>query len=158
VALNLSGVAATGPKWHLDVPGRLKGNLTICIVCSTLGPSRTLSISMVLDFEWNQWIVPVGCSVLAIFTEIGIYYILRKLYTTQNVLWSVGHTCPCVCLSAAACPHYCTDPDVTWGSDRGCPLVVHYSADLQSVQGLRCCGNITRTLVTSLRPSHDMTT
>ena len=20
-----------------------------------------------------------------------------------------------VCLSAAACPHYCTDPDVTWG-------------------------------------------
>jgi len=20
----------------------------------------------------------------------------------------------CVCLSAAACPHYCTDPDVTW--------------------------------------------
>ena len=21
----------------------------------------------------------------------------------------------CVCLSAAAYPHYCTDPDVTWG-------------------------------------------
>ena len=50
-----------------------------------------------------------------------------------------------VCLSAAACPHYCTDPDVTWGSGRGCPLVVHYWADLQSVHGLRCCGNITRT-------------
>jgi len=42
-------------------------------------------------------------------------------------------TCVClsVCLSAAACPHYCTDPDVTWGSSRGCPLVVHYWADLQ---------------------------
>ena len=26
----------------------------------------------------------------------------------------------------------------------GCPLVVHYWADLQSVHGLRCCGNITR--------------
>jgi len=30
-----------------------------------------------------------------------------------------GHArlCVCVpvCLSAAACPHYCTDPDVTWG-------------------------------------------
>jgi len=24
------------------------------------------------------------------------------------------------------------------------PLVVHYWADLQSVHGLRCCGNITR--------------
>ena len=49
-----------------------------------------------------------------------------------------------VCLSAAACPHYCTDPYVTWGSGRGCPLVVNCLADLQSVHGLRCYGNITR--------------
>jgi len=27
----------------------------------------------------------------------------------------------------------------------GCPLVVHYSADLQSVHGLRCYDNIART-------------
>jgi len=47
----------------------------------------------------------------------------------------------CVCLSAAACQHYCMDPDVTWGSGRGCPLVVYYWADLQSVHGLRCYGN-----------------
>jgi len=46
-----------------------------------------------------------------------------------------------VCLSAAACPHYYTDPDVTWGSGRGCPLVVHYWADLQSVHRLYCYGN-----------------
>jgi len=52
-------------------------------------------------------------------------------------LWSRA----CVCLSAAACPHNCTDPDVTWGSGKGCPLVVHYWADLQSVHGLRCYGN-----------------
>jgi len=38
-------------------------------------------------------------------------------------------------------PHYCTDPDVTLGSDRGCPLVVHYWEDLQSVHGFRCYGN-----------------
>jgi len=50
--------------------------------------------------------------------------------------------CVSVCLSAAACPHYCTDPGVTWGSGRGCPLVVHYWADLQSVHGIRCYGNI----------------
>jgi len=43
-----------------------------------------------------------------------------------------------VCLSKAACPRYCTDPDVTWGSGRRCPLVVHYWADLQSVHRLRC--------------------
>ena len=49
--------------------------------------------------------------------------------------------CVCVCLSAAACLHYCTDPDVSWGSGRGCPLFVHCWADLQSVHGLRCYGN-----------------
>jgi len=28
-----------------------------------------------------------------------------------------GHArlCVSVCLCAAACPHYCTEPDVTWG-------------------------------------------
>ena len=55
-----------------------------------------------------------------------------------------GHTRLCVCLSAAACPHYCTDPDVSWGSGRGCPLVVHYWADLQLVDVLRCYSNMTR--------------
>jgi len=76
-----------------------------------------------------------------------------------------AHLCAClsvclrVCLSAAVRPHYYTDPDVTWGRGRCCPLVVHYWADLQSGHGLRCNGNITRTLVTiSLRPSRDMTT
>jgi len=59
----------------------------------------------------------------------------RKMYC--------GHArlCVCVCLSAAVRPHYCTDPDVTRGRGRGCPLVVHYWADLQSVHRLRCYGN-----------------
>jgi len=65
--------------------------------------------------------------------------------------------CLSVCLSAAVRPHYYTDPDVTWQRGRGCPLVVHCWADLQSGHGLRCYGNITRTLVTSLHPSRDMT-
>jgi len=71
----------------------------------------------------------------------------RKMYC--------GHARLCVCLSAAVRPHYCTDPDVTWGHGRGCPLVVQYWADLQSGHGLRCYANITRTLVPSLRPSRD---
>jgi len=37
------------------------------------------------------------------------------------------------------------DPDATSESGRGCPLVVHYWADLQLVHRLRCYGNITRT-------------
>jgi len=66
--------------------------------------------------------------------------------------------CVSVCLSASVRPHCCTDPDVTWGHCRGCPLVVHYWADLQSGHGLRCYSNITWTLVTSLHPFRDMTT
>jgi len=66
--------------------------------------------------------------------------------------------CLSVCLSAAVRPHYCSNLNVTWGRGRGCPLVVHYWTDLQSGHELRCYGNITRTLVTSLRPSRDMTT
>ena len=48
----------------------------------------------------------------------------------------------CVCLSLAAFPHYCMDPGVRWRNGRGCPVVAHYWADLQSVHGLRCCDNI----------------
>jgi len=37
-----------------------------------------------------------------------------------------GHARLCVCLSAAACPHYRTDPDVTWdmvGDAPSCALL-----------------------------------
>jgi len=46
--------------------------------------------------------------------------------------------CVSVCLFAAACPHYCMDPDVTWGNGTGCLLADVQLADLQSVHGLRC--------------------
>ena len=50
--------------------------------------------------------------------------------------------CVCACVCLTACLQYCTDPDVTWGNSTGWPLVVHYWADLQSVHGFRCYGNI----------------
>jgi len=69
----------------------------------------------------------------------------RKVYCGHARLSLCVSVCLCVYLSAAACLYYCTDLDVTWGSGRGYPLVVHYWVDLQSVHGLRCYGNITRT-------------
>jgi len=51
--------------------------------------------------------------------------------------------CMCVCLSVLTVfPQYCTDMDVSWGNGRGCPLVVQYWADLQSVHGFRCYDHI----------------
>jgi len=45
-----------------------------------------------------------------------------------------GHGRLCVCLSLATFPHYCMDPNVTWRNGWGCPVVVHFLADLQSVR------------------------
>jgi len=64
---------------------------------------------------------------------------------SNNVEWSRASVCLSVCLSAAACLHYFTDPDVTWRNGTGCPVVVHYWSDLQSVHVMRCYDNIART-------------
>jgi len=48
--------------------------------------------------------------------------------------------CLFVCVSIFPLPHAHTT--VTWGNDRGCPLVVHCLADLQSVHGFRCYDHI----------------
>jgi len=53
-----------------------------------------------------------------------------------------GHLCVSVCLSLATFPHYCSDPDVSWGSGGGRSLVMHYWADLQSMHRFRCYDNI----------------
>jgi len=56
-----------------------------------------------------------------------------------------------VCVSVCPRPHAYTIARIRieLGGVVGMPLVVHYWADLQSVHGLRCYGNITRILVTS---------
>jgi len=53
----------------------------------------------------------------------------------------IGHGRLSVCLSLAAFPHCCTDPDVTGGNSRGCPLVVQYWANVQSVHRFHCYDN-----------------
>ena len=83
----------------------------------------------------------VNFSVMFRVVTFRVSHRRREMYCGHPRL----RVCVSVCMSVAARPHYCTDPDVTWGSGRGCPLVVHYWADLQSGYGLRCYGNITRT-------------
>jgi len=50
----------------------------------------------------------------------------RKMYCGHPRLCVLVSVCVSLCLSAAACLHYCMDSDITLGSGRGCPLVVHY--------------------------------
>jgi len=100
--------------------------------------------------DFNRLKASRGHSAIA---ELLVY--TKRVLTTPSHAWVIdGVKCivdTCVCLfvcvslcvwlSAATCLHYCTDPDVTWGSGRGCSIVVHYWADLQSVHGLHCYGN-----------------
>ena len=56
------------------------------------------------------------------------------------------HLCVClsVCLSLAAFPHYCTDPDISWGMV-GVPPSCAILSDLQSMRGFRCYDNVAQT-------------
>ena len=133
---------------------------TLCVMESWL--SMLTSRTTVRAFRLYTWHV-ICIHALMIWWLFGLAIVTFCVSRRRRKMYC-GHArlCVCVCvsicLSAAVRPYYCTDPDVTWRRGRGCPLVVHYWADLQSVHGLRCYGNITRTPVTSLRPSRDMTT
>ena len=124
----------------------------ICLLSSVKLMSMALPLSAGVTLHTCQNLSPANMPVSSVITFCVSH---------RRCKMNCGHArlCVClsVCLSAATCPHYCTDPDVTWGSGRGCPLVVHCLANLQSVHGLRCYDNIMRTLVTGLRPSHDIT-
>jgi len=62
--------------------------------------------------------------------------------------------CLYVCLSVHVhMPTLLHGPGCNLGSGGGCPLVVHLWVDFQLVHGLRCYGNITWTVVTSLPSS-----
>jgi len=59
-----------------------------------------------------------------------------------NVYWSRVSLSLCVFLSVAACPRYCTDPDVTWGNGSGfaigawLSLLWHHSANAKCQRAL----------------------
>jgi len=56
--------------------------------------------------------------------SVGLYIITFRVSGRRREMY-IGHArlsvCVSVCLSAAACPHYCMDRDVTWGNGRGYP-------------------------------------
>ena len=70
------------------------------------------------------------------------WFIAFRLRRSRGEMYT-GHARLCVCPSPhLAFPHYCTDPDVTWGNGRGCCLVVYCWADLESLHGLHCDNNM----------------
>jgi len=82
---------------------------------------RNIDIHTLICYSSKPWL-STGTSRLQ---EQGAYPLKLPLITfrvsrTRREMYC-GHARLRVCLSAAACLHYCTDPGVTWGSGRGYP-------------------------------------
>jgi len=96
---------------------------------------------LVPSVKVTTYILVICCHLLLVTFHVSCRW--REMY--------IGHAhvcvCLCVCLSLATFPHYCTNPDVTWGNDRRCPVVVQYWADLQSVHRFCCYDKIARIVV-----------
>jgi len=95
----------------------------------------------------SRWFPPALNPSARLLHENGYLYIITFRVKCSRGEMYIGHgrlcvsVCLCVCLSLAAFPHYCTDPDVSWGMVGVWPLVVHYWADLQAVHEFRCYDN-----------------
>jgi len=96
----------------------------VCVcVCETLwGPALTLTTSVRGHGDSDATTSGPAMSAVRSRMLCGwgvkagmIRYISRESKTTRNALWSRASVCLSMCLSAAVCPFYCTDPDVTWG-------------------------------------------
>jgi len=88
--------------WHSNL--YTYGILALLVFCI-----RYLVFAFSLSLIWILW------------PEINI--ITFRVSRRRREMY-IGHARLCVCLSIIAFPHYCTDPDVSWGNGRGCPLVV----------------------------------
>jgi len=157
VACHSGRVSLLAPA-HPGGPGKKGRKMVVVVVVKALYKCPGLLYLLYYTAVWHASHCQCGLSA----ADAKSYRLITFCVSRRRRKMYCGHVrvcvCLCVCLSTAVRPHYCTDLDVTWGHSRGCPLVVHYWADLQSGHGLRCNGNITRTLVTSLRPSLNMTT
>ena len=89
--------------------------------------------------------------------SIGLHITTFRVSRRRREMYC-GHRRLCVFLCVCPRPHAHTIPrhECNLGNGSGCPLVVHYRADLQSVHGLRCYGNNANPSYTfASTPRHD---
>ena len=61
-----------------------------------------------------------GFTVLMFFILSTFFVFTVRVRRRRSEIYILAtRDCICVCLSLAAFPHYCTDPDVTWTNGRG---------------------------------------
>jgi len=80
-------------------------------------------------------------STINIVTGAIIIITFRVRHSRGEILATAACVSVCVCMSVPRrIPTPLHGPGCNFGNGRGCPLVVRYWADLQSVHGFRCYG------------------
>jgi len=93
---------------------------------------------IVLFLHWRQY-----CSRISFSGLHRPLFTFRVSRRRREMYIGHAHLCVCVCvclLSLDAFPHYCTDPDVTWGNGKG----VHLLCTIERICN-RCTGFVTMT-------------
>ena len=91
----------------------------------------------VIELSYQQNFNSVSMSAVFLFCQVFILvYVCYISHQAQPSEMYIGHGRLCVSLSGAAFLHYGTHVDVTLGSGRECPLVVHCWVVLQWVHGV----------------------
>jgi len=111
-------------------------------VCGVVGRIRNLHRPARVHSTITRTRTYLPCLMITINTIVFIVVVVTFRVKRSRGEMFCSHACLSVCLSLAAFPHYCTDPDITWKNGRGCPLLVDDWADLQSVHGFRCYSSI----------------
>ena len=138
VCLSVRPSVAAFPHYCADSDVTWRNSIGVPPSCGLLSRFAIGALVTLLDGQRTNIAPSAKCQRVLVLAQWLVYYISRESLTMRNVLWSPAS----VCLSAATCLHYCTDPDVTWRSVTGCPLVANCWADLQSVHLFGCYDNI----------------
>jgi len=130
-------------RWSPTPSRRLSTTVRYIAVSNELS---ALSFALYRDVDVNTCYVNETVALRTQSTQqsLTVTVITFRVRRSRGEMYS-GHGRLCVCLSVPRCiPALLHGPGctVTWENDMGCPLVVHYWADLQSVYGFRCSDNI----------------
>jgi len=88
------------------------------VLAALLHGSQVVGVSQTAALNRGRHLCSAGRPSRWTLAHILVVITFRVSRRRREMYCGQARLCLSVCLSAAACPHYCTDLDVTWGSGR----------------------------------------